>query len=70
MHCTLSDQKRHAEAEAAQRVAITLDPGQAIYHHHLGLALSGQGRRAEAEEAFREATRLDIGPSAGHTAAG
>jgi Flp pilus assembly protein TadD len=50
----------------AYREATRLDPADAIYHDHLGLALSGQGRYAEAEAAFREAARLDPGEAIYH----
>jgi tetratricopeptide (TPR) repeat protein len=49
---------RAAEAEAAYRAALRLQPNVPDFHHHLGLALKDQGRAAEAEASFRQAIRL------------
>jgi tetratricopeptide (TPR) repeat protein len=50
---------RYADAEAAYRAALALDPHLAVAHAGLGDALNGQRRSAEAETACREAIRLD-----------
>jgi protein O-GlcNAc transferase len=55
----LNEQQRFAEAEAACREAIRLDPGLAVAHSGLGDVMLKFNRCREAEEAFREATRLD-----------
>ena len=52
-------QGRMAEAEAAARQAMALDPTHAGAAMHLGNALSGQSRRAEAEAAFAQALALN-----------
>lgn len=52
---------RYADAEAAYRAALALDPHLAVAHAGLGDALNGQQRFAEAETACREAIRLDPG---------
>jgi tetratricopeptide (TPR) repeat protein len=49
---------RAAEAEAAYRGALRLQPNVPDFHHHLGLALKDQGRATEAEASFRQAIRL------------
>src|SRR5262249_23474210 len=53
-----ADQGRLAEAEAALRKAIDLQPDYAQAHYNLGLALRNQGKLAEAEAAFRKAIEL------------
>ena len=55
----LCTERRFAEAEAAYREAIRLDPANALAHNNLGNVLSSLGRHAEAEAAYREAIRLD-----------
>ena len=56
---SLVDQDRQAEAEAAFRDAIRLDPRLAEAHLRLGATLADLKRLAEAEVAYREAIRLD-----------
>jgi tetratricopeptide (TPR) repeat protein len=51
--------KRPAEAEAAFREAIRLDPGYADAHNNLGNVLGDVQRYADAEAAYREAIRLN-----------
>ncbi|QUD87231.1 O-linked N-acetylglucosamine transferase, SPINDLY family protein [Phenylobacterium montanum] len=51
-------QGRMAEAEAAARQAMALDPTHAGAAMHLGNALAGQSRLAEAEAAFGRALAL------------
>jgi WD40 repeat protein/tetratricopeptide (TPR) repeat protein len=58
---------RYAEAEAACREAIRLDPSLAIAHTNLGVALICLGRYAEAEAACLEAIRLDPSLAIAHT---
>ncbi len=66
----LSDQMRLqgrlAEAEAAARRAMALDPTHAGAVMHLGNALSGQNRLDEAEAAFGQALALDPGFAEAH----
>jgi tetratricopeptide (TPR) repeat protein len=54
----LASQGKHAEAEAAHRKAIALQPDYAKAHYSLGNALWSQGKYAEAEAAFRKAIAL------------
>ncbi|HEY9405380.1 MAG TPA: tetratricopeptide repeat protein [Pyrinomonadaceae bacterium] len=54
----LNDQK-YAEAEAALREAIRLNPNYAYAHFNLGNALDKQQKYAEAEVEFREAIQLN-----------
>jgi serine/threonine protein kinase len=49
---------QHAQAEAALRDAIKIQPGHYRLHMRLGLALWKLERHAEAEAQFREASRL------------
>ena len=56
----------HADAEAAYREAIRLDPGFAAAHDGLGYVLWEVKRFGEAEAALREAIRLDPGNAAAH----
>ena len=49
---------KHAEAEAACRRAIALQPDHAEAHRNLGLALLWQGKLEEAEAALRQALTL------------
>jgi CHAT domain/Tetratricopeptide repeat len=51
--------QRHAEAEAAYRAAIALDPALAPAYVGLAAALHGLGRHAEADFAYQAAIRLD-----------
>jgi tetratricopeptide (TPR) repeat protein len=55
----LRRQHRAADAEAAYRAAIALDPQLPRAHSGLSLVLRDTGRRADAKAAFAEATRLD-----------
>ncbi len=48
-----------AEAEAEYKMAVSLEPNNAIYHGRLGDALYAQHKYAESEKEFREAGRLD-----------
>ena len=66
----LYDQRRYADAEAASREAIRLDPGLAIAHNNLGAALRRLSRYPEAEAALREAIRLDPGLAIAHYSLG
>lgn len=50
---------RFAEAEAAFRRAIGVNPRDARYHYYLGLALSNQGRDAEAAAELRAGRELE-----------
>ncbi|HLK76818.1 MAG TPA: CHAT domain-containing protein, partial [Streptosporangiaceae bacterium] len=56
---SLCQAHRYADAEAAYRAALALNPHLAVAHAGLGDALNGQRRFAEAETACREAIRLD-----------
>lgn len=58
---TLTDQKRHAEAEAAYRRALELRPKRASVANNVATALYGQGKFAEAEEMLKVALKLDPG---------
>jgi len=49
----------YAEAAAAYKEAVRLEPHNAEYHFNLGLALSRQKKYPEATAAFKEAVRLD-----------
>jgi tetratricopeptide (TPR) repeat protein/tRNA A-37 threonylcarbamoyl transferase component Bud32 len=57
----LLSQGRHADAKAAFREAIGLNPNNADAHEGLGAALWHAKRYPDAEAAFREAIRLDPG---------
>ena len=50
---------RYADAEAAYREAIRVDPGNADAHNDLGYLFVTVNRRQEAEAAYREAIRLN-----------
>jgi tetratricopeptide (TPR) repeat protein len=51
---------RHAEAEAAYRKAIEIDPKLAFVWYNLGRLLTGPlGRHAEAEAVYRKAIEID-----------
>jgi tetratricopeptide (TPR) repeat protein len=63
-------QHRHAEAEAAYRTALAVDPRLARAHTGLGRALYWQSRYQEAEAAYRTAIRLDPGSSLAHSSLG
>ncbi|WP_143756933.1 O-linked N-acetylglucosamine transferase, SPINDLY family protein [Caballeronia glebae] len=52
---TLKAQKRHAEAEAAFRRALLLDPNFALAHYNLARLFDEQGDPAAAEAAYRSA---------------
>jgi predicted O-linked N-acetylglucosamine transferase (SPINDLY family) len=52
---TLLGQGRFAEAEAACRVAIAIDPADATAHNALGIALVRQGRVTDAIISFQQA---------------
>jgi tetratricopeptide (TPR) repeat protein len=49
--------RRHADAEAHCRTAVTIDETRHNAHKNLGLALAGQGRLAEAARCLLEADR-------------
>ena len=55
----LAGEYRYADAEAAYREAIRLDPGNADAHNDLGYLYAIVNRRSEAEAAYREAIRLN-----------
>jgi tetratricopeptide (TPR) repeat protein len=57
---------RYADAEAAYREAIRLDPGNADAHNDLGYMLGIVNRYPEAEVALREAIRLNPGHAEAH----
>jgi tetratricopeptide (TPR) repeat protein len=62
----LLNQRRFADAEAAYREAIRLDPGLAVAHNNLGNVLEATQRYGEAEAAYREAIRLYPGFALAH----
>jgi tetratricopeptide (TPR) repeat protein len=64
---SLCQAHRYADAEAAYRAALALDPHLAVAHAGLGDALNGQRQSAEAETACREAIRLDPGFAMAHS---
>jgi cytochrome c-type biogenesis protein CcmH/NrfG len=66
----LYEQERYAEAEAAYREAIRLDPGGACYYAWLAGCLIAQERYAEGEVSAREAIRLDPGDDFHHAQLG
>ncbi len=52
--------KKLADAEAAARRAITIDPNNAVAFDRLGVAIDLRGgSKADAEDAFRKSTELD-----------
>jgi len=52
--------RKLADAEAAARRAITVDPSNAVAFDRLGVAIEARGgSKAEAEDAFRRSTELD-----------
>ena len=55
----LFSEYRYADAEAAYREAIRLDPGNADAHNDLGYLFAIVNRRPEAEAAYREAICLN-----------
>jgi tetratricopeptide (TPR) repeat protein len=57
-------------AEAEFQEAIRLNPGEALTHYNLGVALRGQGKAAAAASAYREAIRLDPSYSDAHDGLG
>ena len=59
-----------AEAGAAYREAIRLDPGYAPAHSGLGAVLRDTKRYPEAEAAYREAIRLDPANAPAHSGLG
>jgi Flp pilus assembly protein TadD len=59
-------QQRPAEAAAAARAAIELEPQAAALHNLLGAALLAAGDVARAEAAFRDAARLGDRDAAGN----
>jgi tetratricopeptide (TPR) repeat protein len=63
-------QHRHADAEAAYRSALALDPRSARAYTGLGRALYSQSRFPEAEAAYREAIRLDPNDALAHGSLG
>jgi tetratricopeptide (TPR) repeat protein/tRNA A-37 threonylcarbamoyl transferase component Bud32 len=66
----LLNQGRHADAEAAYREAVRLNPGDADAHEGLGGVLWDVKRYPEAETAYREAIRLDAGHVEAHNGLG
>jgi tetratricopeptide (TPR) repeat protein len=56
---SLYRQYRYADAEAAYREAVRLDPGYLMAHYGLGCVFRNTGRLPEAETAYREAIRLN-----------
>jgi tetratricopeptide (TPR) repeat protein len=70
MHADRGDdlfrQHRHADAEAAYRTALRVDPSLARAYTGLGRAVYRQSRYPEAEAAFREAIRLDPNDVSAH----
>ena len=54
----LRAQGRAAEAEAAYRAALRIDPDHADAHHNLGVLLNGLGRRREAALCFSKVITL------------
>jgi tetratricopeptide (TPR) repeat protein len=50
---------KFAEAEAEYKMAVSLEPNNAVYHSRLGDALYSERKYAESEKEFREAARLD-----------
>ncbi|MGE5178051.1 MAG: ARPP-1 family domain-containing protein [Bacteroidota bacterium] len=54
----LNRMHRHAEAEAACRRALAIDPAPFNAHKNLGVALEGLGRFGEAAESYLEAVRI------------
>ena len=51
---------RHAEAVAAYRRLLGVDPGQAEVYANLGIALKAQGRFVEADEPMPGATSRSL----------
>jgi len=60
------EQRRYADAEAAFREAIRLDPGLAVARNNLGSVLDATKRYDEAVAAYREAICLDPGLAMAH----
>ncbi len=60
--CLLSDAQggkgKRAEAEAAYRAALKVNPDDAVAHYNLGTTLATQGRLDEAVAQLRAAIRL------------
>jgi len=54
-------EQKYAEAEAAYREAVRLDPRTAKYHDDLGNTLFAQEKYADAAAAYREALKLGPG---------
>lgn len=52
-------QQRYADAIELFEASLKLEPGDAVTHKNLGLALAQLGRRDEATIRFREALRLN-----------
>jgi tetratricopeptide (TPR) repeat protein len=57
-------------AESEFREAIRLNPGEAVTHQNLGVALRRQGKAAAAASAYREAIRLDPNSADAHDGLG
>lgn len=55
----LLDDSKWAEAEAEYKMAVSLEPSNALYRASLGNALYNQRKYTEAEHEYREAGRLD-----------
>jgi tetratricopeptide (TPR) repeat protein len=63
----LYEQGRYAEAEAAYREAIRLNPASAVARSNLGTVLRDLKRYPEAEAAYREAIRLNPASAQTHS---
>ena len=59
------EHQRYAEAEAAYRAAIALDPASARSYAGLAAALHGLERHMEADFAYQGASRLEPSPASG-----
>ena len=66
----LLSQGRYAEAEAAAREALRLNPKYAAAYHRLGISLFEQGKYEETVAAFREAIRIQPNNAQAHYSLG
>jgi tetratricopeptide (TPR) repeat protein len=64
----LRDARRfaEAEAEAAYRYALRLDPAHAAAHNNLGILLAMRGETDEAARQFEDVLRLDPNDATAH----